>query len=66
MNPEVDPDDALGNLRVFLAKYATRPERFGGVDREKLQTTYNAVAQAQGLDPAVDVMTFLDLRFLPE
>ena len=25
-NPEVDADDALGSLRIFLARYASRPE----------------------------------------
>jgi NitT/TauT family transport system substrate-binding protein len=65
-NPEVDADDALGNLRVFLAKYATQPEGWGTFEPNKLAETYKAVAQAQGLDSAIDPAIFLDMRYLPE
>jgi len=65
-NPEVDADDALGSMRIFLTQYATRPEAFGKFEPQKLKDTYAAVAQAQGLDPAFDPASLLDMRFLPE
>ena len=65
-NPEVDADDALGSMRIFLTKYVTPSDSFGKFDPQKLKDTYAAVSMAQGLDPAFDPSTLLDLRFLPE
>jgi NitT/TauT family transport system substrate-binding protein len=65
-NPEVDADDALGSMRIFLGKYVTPVESFGKFDPQKLKDTYAAVAMAQNLDPAFDPASLLDMRFLPE
>lgn len=65
-NPATDADGVLGSLRIFMPKYATQPEHFGNVDMAKLKATYDAVAQAQDLDPAVDPATVLDLQYLPK
>ncbi|MGE3701994.1 MAG: ABC transporter substrate-binding protein [Hyphomicrobiaceae bacterium] len=66
VNPEVDADDALGSMRIFLGKYVTPAESFGKFDPQKLKDTYAAVAMAQNLDPAFDPASLLDTRFLPE
>jgi NitT/TauT family transport system substrate-binding protein len=65
-NPQLDADDALGSLRIYLDKYASRSEGFGKFESKKLKDTYEAVAAAQNLDPKIDPATFLDMRFLPD
>lgn len=65
-NPEVDADDALGSMRIFLTNYVTPTASFGKFDPQKLKDTYAAVAVAQNLDPAFDPASLLDMRFLPE
>ena len=63
---EVDADDALGSMRIFLGKYVTPADSFGKFDPQKLKDTYAAVAMAQNLDPSFDPASLLDMRFLPE
>jgi NitT/TauT family transport system substrate-binding protein len=65
-NPEVDADDALGSMRIFLTRYVTPSDSFGKFDPRKLKDTFAAVSMAQNLDPSFDPVSLLDMRFLPE
>lgn len=67
--PEVAYDDCLGSLKATLgfiftdhsAKYG-----LGGISDERLQKTYDVVAEAQHLDPKADPHEAVDMSFLPD
>jgi NitT/TauT family transport system substrate-binding protein len=61
-NPEVPFDSAKGSIAVAL-RYAFpqgAPTSFGLFDKERLQETFNAVAQAQDLPRNLNIADFVD------
>jgi NitT/TauT family transport system substrate-binding protein len=67
-HPDVDPDDAMGSMRImmrYMWNDATEAAGFGHFLPDRLRETYRVVAQAQNLDPNYDVMQFIDTSLLP-
>jgi NitT/TauT family transport system substrate-binding protein len=68
-NPEVGVDDCRGSLEAtldFVFNEHSEKTGLGRYDPERLAFTYQAVAEAQGLDPSHDPEDAVDTRFLPE
>ena len=66
--PQVDLDDCLGSLKATLGFIFTdhaKDAGVGGITTERLNKTYEVVAQAQSLDPKADPATAVDMSFLP-
>jgi len=67
-NPEVDLDDCMGNLRATLAYVLndySAEHGWGHFVDDRLKATYEAVAQAQDLDPAWNPRQAVDDTLLP-
>ncbi|MGO4665307.1 ABC transporter substrate-binding protein [Bosea sp. 2YAB26] len=66
--PQVDLDDCLGSLKATLGFIFTdhaKEAGVGGITTERLNKTYEVVAQSQNLDPKLDPATAVDMSFLP-
>jgi NitT/TauT family transport system substrate-binding protein len=62
--PEQNMDGWKDLMSYMYGKDGKKPWS-GHFDMEKVQRTYDVVAQSQGLDPKVDVKQFIDDSFLP-
>lgn len=66
--PQVELDDCLGSLNATLGFIFTdhaKEAGIGGITAERLNKTYEVVAQSQSLDPKIDPATAVDMSFLP-
>jgi NitT/TauT family transport system substrate-binding protein len=67
-HPDVDPDDAMGSMRImmrYMFPAGIDAGNFGYFEPERLKETYRVVAQAQNLDPGLDPAQFIDTSLLP-
>lgn len=66
-NPEIDRDDCMGNLNAVLGYIYTdfsKEHGVGSLEEGRMKNTYEAVAEAQSLDPAWDYHQAYDTQFI--
>jgi NitT/TauT family transport system substrate-binding protein len=66
-NPEIDLDDCMGNLTAVLGYIYTdfsAQHGVGSLEEGRMKTTYEAVVEAQSLDPAWDYHQAYDPQFI--
>lgn len=66
-NPEIDLDDCLGNLNsvlTYIYNDFSDKNGLGGLNAHRMKTTFNAISEAQALDPAWDYTQAYDDSFI--